>query len=233
MLKAVQALSLFLAGVFIGAALSSFAGPQYEIGIGYSKGKTAPDGIWWEHQFDTHNRVESPSWSIGVSTKFSDSNWGVRWDFGQLLRFSTRNMAVSDEHTAPQVASGELKCNPSNGQNCLWRWNGDGEAVGMHIGFFREFDVRGFKLQPEVGILPYLYSWNMVIEHPYDSRPTEHATVVSGAGLYLTEYARLTVQRGMFFARLDYDYFVKGHNPIAGIQEGKVLSYMLGASVSF
>lgn len=233
LLKTAEAAALLIAGIIIGAALSSFAQPQYEIAVGHSQGKAAPDGIWWEHQFATDNRVSSPTWQIGASSKFKDSQWGVRWDFGQLLKFSTRNMAVWDEKTADQVARGELTCVHATGSNCLAKFNGDGQAFGLHIGIYREFEIGRFKVQPEAGLLPYYYDWSMTVEHPNDSTPTQHVTEATGAGIFLTEYARLTVKRGMFFVRADYNHFIKGHNPVAGIQEGKVLSYLIGAAVSF
>ena len=89
---------------------------------------------------------------------------------------------------------------------------------------------------PSLVISEISLSWTMTVEHPNDTTPTEHIAgqnAPTGAGIFLTEYLRTTVKRGMFFARVDYDHNVKGHTPVVGIQEGKVISALIGAAVSF
>lgn len=202
-----------------------------EADIGVAKGHTAPDGIWWESQFPTENKVTSRTYQVGLSHVF-DNRIGIRGDFTDLQHSSTNNVAIPNENAVAARLAGAVTC--ANGvQFCLAKWNGRGSVRGVHLGAFYDFQPGGFQVQPEAGVFAYRYQFSMQLAPLENGAPNGFVSSESGtgAGNFWTEYARLTVAKSWFFARADFNYNVKGRGGVVGIQEGSVMAGMIGVRV--
>lgn len=130
MLKGAQAAILIIAGVFIGAALSSFAGPVLEVGAGLSKYHAREDGIWQQSnsQLQTHNYFDTKGYQIGARWDLA-RHIAARLAYVNLGHFYADNEFVMDD----SVDHYPLQC-PKDPGDCKMRGKISGNAYGLSLG---------------------------------------------------------------------------------------------------
>ena len=220
---------LFL-GALLGVAIRA-ALPQtsIEVGLGVSKGDPAPEGIWWESQFPTDNRVTSTTFALGASHMLAD-RVGLRIDYTLLQRSSTNNVAIPNEHRVHEYMAGVLDCaSDTVGSYCLTRYHGKGRVDGVHLGAFYSIPIGKLEFQPELGALVYRYKF-LMDRTPIESSVQE-GIAMDGQHVSWTPYWRLTLKYRALWLRLDHNCLVRGSHSLIGIQDGPITAVLAGFAV--
>jgi hypothetical protein len=222
LLRSGQAVILLVAGIFIGAALSSFAGGS--IGVGACRHSGLQEGVWAQDQFD------------GFKGNLSSACTEAQWDFGGRSGLSVglahlgylhgSNVATVNDTTAALKAYTGGACETS-GKNCLARYNIDASEYGLTLGAFTT--VGPFTL--EGGVFVYRSEFEVIVQKIHEVAGFSDSERYRITATHKTPFVGVVLKAKEFYARLRvYQLINQDGNeyPNKGLTSGPTVALMAG-----
>lgn len=164
LLKSGQAVLLLVAGIFIGAALSSFPA-DFHILATRTKASAREDGTWHQSRYETDLKLIDHGLRIGASWPIGNA-YGLELrglaEYVDLGRFDSDAIATNDD---ADVWRPVLNCDFRTGTQCLSRYQGTGGAYGAAAGVSALWRSGKLAIGPELGVLFYRSWWDVRVTH--------------------------------------------------------------------
>lgn len=170
--------------------LSPLCAAEVELGTGLTRFGSAPNGTWYQEEFDHKLQLDSPSLSVGVRYKLADNlvvidRINLRAGYEYLGRVKSSALATASDEDYATCRYDTSTCWP------LSHWYGVGDVQGLYVTLQPEIDIGGgYALFAEAGVSLYRSAWQVDIP---DWRPTREGPEQSITAVHKTRWERTSV----------------------------------------
>ena len=222
LLKTSQAAILLVAGIFIGAAISSFAG--WEAGTGVCKHKALTEGVWWQQQFEFRGTTNPLCWELQWN---SSDKRGLSVGFAHLGYLSGSNIATLNDTTEDAKHFSGGACESDSRKNCLARFNVRGTEYGVTLGGFTPVGP----LTVEGGLFLYRSDFRVELQRMHYVGDLPEGESYHITGYHATPFLGIVFKAKEFYARVRYYQDITQDAqayPFKGLTGGPVIATTIG-----
>lgn len=224
LLKTSQAAILLVAGIFIGAALSSIAGGS--IGIGACRHTGLTEGVWYQDQFDGYKGKQNAACAEGEWRSAGKSGFSV--GLAHLGYLHGNNLATINDTTEAYKTYTGGPCEPG-GKNCLARFLVDVANYGATLGAF----TRLGRFSLEGGIFFYRSEFAVAVQRVHEGHGYPEFTEYRIVSYNNTPYFGVAFNANDFYARLRVYQEINQDGetyPYKGLTSGPAVALTMGVT---
>ena len=224
----------------IALTVAHASGPdiRLEAGLGMCKAKQPPENLWHQNDRDNHLQMwdRCSEFGVSLSTPIRDLWFVTR--YANLGRFATHAQAIADDNddfTRRGLVSQDFRraeCAQGFHADCLYNWNGMGDAKGFLFGAaYEPFKVGPVRLGLEAGLFVYRATWREIVS-PLDCPANQcwQLQIDQRTGWQRSPETALTARLGYLYAAARR-YDVPTHAPITPGFKAPIYQFILGVSV--
>ncbi len=213
-------------------------GLRLEAGAGTCHAHTPPENLWHQNDQPNHMQMRDRCGEVGllIPSRFENVNLLVR--YANLGRYAIQARAIADDND-DFTRRGKVSTDPRRAEcaggfhaDCLYNWNGSGDANGMLFGVaYEPLHFGALHIGAEVGLFVYRATWREIIG-PIDCPGNQcwQMQIDQRTGWQRAPELGVTARAGYFYAGVRR-YDVPTHAPITPGFKAPIMQFVLGVSV--